>query len=64
MASIYQLIPKEHKNINGILNEGDKVPVVIKEVDEKKRINLSIKEIDPKFAEKKGFKPDTGNGKT
>ncbi len=64
LVHISEIAPFRVKNINGILNEGDKVPVVIKEVDEKKRINLSIKEIDPKFAEKKGFKPDTGNGKT
>jgi ribosomal protein S1 len=36
---------------------GDKVPVVIKEIDEKHRINLSIKQADPEWANKKGLKP-------
>ena len=36
---------------------GEKVPVVIKEIDEKHRINLSIKQADPEWANKKGLKP-------
>jgi ribosomal protein S1 len=31
------------------LKEGELVPVIIKEIDEKKRINLSIKLADPAF---------------
>jgi len=40
------------ENINDILKEGDKVPVIIKEIDERKRINLSIKKADPNFIKK------------
>ncbi|MEK7628812.1 MAG: polyribonucleotide nucleotidyltransferase [Patescibacteria group bacterium] len=36
---------------------GDIVPVTIKEIDEKGRYNLSIKEADPSFAERKGLTP-------
>lgn len=39
---------------------GEKVPVIIKEIDEKHRINLSIKQADPEWANKKGLKPSTG----
>ncbi len=39
------------------LKIGDIVPVVIKEIDEKHRINLSIKQADPEWANKKGLKP-------
>jgi polyribonucleotide nucleotidyltransferase len=35
------------------LKEGDRVPVVIKEIDEKGRINLSIKRADPDFIKEK-----------
>jgi polyribonucleotide nucleotidyltransferase len=41
------------------LKIGDIVPVVIKEIDEKHRINLSIKQADPEWANKKGLKPST-----
>lgn len=39
--------------VSSHLKEGDKVPVIIKEIDEKKRINLSIKDADPNFIKKK-----------
>jgi len=35
---------------------------IIKEVDERGRINLSIKQADPDFAQKKGVQPSTGPG--
>ncbi|OHA16104.1 MAG: polyribonucleotide nucleotidyltransferase [Candidatus Taylorbacteria bacterium RIFCSPLOWO2_12_FULL_43_20] len=38
--------------VDKYLKEGDKVPVIIKEIDEKKRINLSIKEVDPNFVKR------------
>jgi len=37
------------EKITDILKEGDIVPVIIKEVDDKDRINLSIKQVDPNF---------------
>ena len=39
------------------VKEGDKVPVAVKEVDEKGRINLSIKAINPNFFTKKDELP-------
>ncbi len=36
-------------NVAKYLKVGDKVPVVVKEIDEKKRVNLSIKQADPNF---------------
>jgi polyribonucleotide nucleotidyltransferase len=41
------------ENVNTILKVGDKVPVVVKGVDERERISLSIKSADPDFAKKK-----------
>lgn len=40
-----------------VLTVGQEVPVVIKEIDEKKRVNLSIKLADPDF-----IKPNTNQG--
>lgn len=45
--------------VTDALKIGDIVPVVIKEIDEKHRINLSIKQADPEWANKKGLKPST-----
>jgi polyribonucleotide nucleotidyltransferase len=39
--------------VDKYLKEGQKVPVVIKEIDEKKRISLSIKEADKEFIKNK-----------
>ena len=63
LVHISEIAPFRIKTISGILKEGDIVPVVIKEIDEKKRINLSIKQRDPSFAEQKGFKPERTEGR-
>ncbi len=39
--------------VSDVLKEGDIVPIVIKEIDEKGRINLSIKEADAEYAAQK-----------
>lgn len=57
LVHISEIAPFRIKTVNGILKEGEIVPVIIKEIDDKDRINLSIKARDPKFAEKKGLKP-------
>jgi len=59
LVHISEIAPFRINEIGDKFKEGDIVPVIIKEVDEKKRINLSIKAIDPSFAEKKGFTPPT-----
>jgi polyribonucleotide nucleotidyltransferase len=45
--------------VGDALKIGEKVPVVIKEIDDRHRINLSIKQADPEWATKKGLKPST-----
>ena len=62
MVHISEIAPFRIDQISGALSEGDIVPVMVKEIDEKGRINLSIKAADPSFAEKKGIKPGTGMG--
>ena len=57
LVHISEMAPFRVAKVTDIVSEGETVPVIIKEIDEKKRINLSIKDADPQFAEKKGIKP-------
>jgi len=65
LVHISEIAPFRVGSIEGIIKEGDLVPVVVKEIDEMGKIRLSIKDADPEFAEKKGIKPAApgeGNG--
>jgi polyribonucleotide nucleotidyltransferase len=62
MVHVSEVAPFRIGNIADALQVGDVVPVVIKEIDDKGRYNLSIKAADPEFAARKGIKPDEGNG--
>ncbi|MDP3996582.1 MAG: polyribonucleotide nucleotidyltransferase [bacterium] len=54
LVHISEIAPFRVNKVSDILKEGDKVPVVIKEVDsEKGKIRLSIKDVDPNFAKQK-----------
>ena len=57
LVHISEIAPFRIKTVDGILKIGDRVPVIIKEIDEKKRINLSIKDVDPQFAKRNGASP-------
>jgi polyribonucleotide nucleotidyltransferase len=52
LVHVSEIAPFRVERVSDILKEGDKVPVKIIKIDEKGRINLSIKEADPNF-----FKP-------
>ena len=55
LVHISEIAPFRIDNINKILKEGEKVAVIIKDIDEiKKKISLSIKDIDPNFAKRRG----------
>lgn len=53
LVHISEIAPFRVTKVNDIIKEGDVVPVIIKEIDEKSRINLSIKKADPDFAQRK-----------
>ncbi len=53
LVHISEMAPFRIEKVTDYLKIGDKVPVVIKEIDEKERINLSIKQADPNFFQKK-----------
>tara|TARA_B100000745_G_scaffold70940_1_gene42444 strand:+ start:15446 stop:17608 length:2163 start_codon:yes stop_codon:yes gene_type:complete len=57
LVHISELAPFRVNKVTDVVSEGELIPVIIKEIDEKKRINLSIKNIDPTFAAKKGVEP-------
>ena len=56
LVHVSEIAPFRIEKISDVLSLGEKVKVVIKEIDDKDRINLSIKNIDPDFATRKGVK--------
>jgi polyribonucleotide nucleotidyltransferase len=61
MVHVSEIAPFRIENIRDALSEGEKVKVAVKEIDDRGRINLSIKAADPEWAEKKGLKPNKKN---
>jgi len=61
LVHISEIAPFHIEKVEGALSVGERVPVIIKEIDEKDRINLSIKRRDPEFATRKGLAPTESN---
>ena len=63
LVHVSEVAPFRIGKISDAVQIGDVVPVVLKEIDEKGRYNLSIKAADPEWAARKGLKPmpDGGN---
>jgi polyribonucleotide nucleotidyltransferase len=59
LVHVSEVAPFRIDKISDAVKIGDRVPVVIKEIDEKHRINLSIKQADPEWAKKKGLTAST-----
>ncbi|MES2134756.1 MAG: polyribonucleotide nucleotidyltransferase [Patescibacteria group bacterium] len=62
LVHISEVAPFKIATVDEAFKVGDVVKVVVKEVDDQGRVNLSIKMIDPDFATRKGLKPAEGNG--
>lgn len=60
LVHVSEVAPFRIGNISEAVKIGDVVPVVLKEIDEKGRYNLSIKAADPEWATRKGLKPSEG----
>lgn len=58
LIHISEIAPFRLEDMEGVLQEGETVPVVISKVEDGK-IGLSIKQADPEFAEKRGLKSDS-----
>lgn len=59
LVHISEIAPFRIEKVSDALSEGEHVSVIIKEIDDRKRINLSIKDVDPEFASRKGLKAPT-----
>ncbi len=57
LVHVSEIAPFRIDKITDAVAVGDKVRVMIKEIDDKGRINLSIKAVDPEFATRKGLVP-------
>jgi len=57
LVHVSEIAPFRVERVNTYLKEGDKVPVTVKEIDEKGRINLSIKSANPDFFSKREETP-------
>ena len=62
LVHVSEIAPFRIDKVTDAVAIGDVVPVVIKEIDEKGRYNLSIKAADPEWAARKGIKPGQGGG--
>ncbi|MHB1086534.1 MAG: polyribonucleotide nucleotidyltransferase [Minisyncoccota bacterium] len=60
LVHVSEVAPFRIGNISEAVKIGDIVPVVLKEIDEKGRYNLSIKAADPEWAVRKGLTPSEG----
>jgi len=57
LVHISEIAPFRIATVEEALAVGETVKVVVKEIDDQGRVNLSIKMIDPEFATRKGLKP-------
>jgi len=62
LVHVSEVAPFRIEKISDAVAVGDVVPVILKEIDEKGRYNLSIKAADPDWASRKGLTPATGGG--
>ncbi|MDO8510074.1 MAG: polyribonucleotide nucleotidyltransferase [bacterium] len=56
LVHVSEIAPFRIARVQDVLKEGETVNVIIKEIDERGRIRLSIKDIDPNFAKNKAQK--------
>lgn len=59
LVHISEIAPFRINKVEDVLAVGEIVPVIIKEIDERDRIALSIVKVDPDFAKRKGVSPET-----
>lgn len=63
LVHVSEVAPFRIGSISDAVKEGDVVPVMLKEIDEKGRYNLSIKAADPEWAAMRGLTPSEGGGR-
>ncbi len=55
LVHISELAPFRIEKVTDVISFGETIPVVVREVDERGRISLSLKDADPEFATRKGI---------
>ena len=63
LVHISELAPFRVNKVEDVVKVGDVIPVKIIEIDEKGRVNLSLKQIDPDYARRKTGKVDEQKSK-
>jgi len=64
LVHISEMAPFRLEKVTDLVQVGEKVPVVVREIDDRGRLSLSIKSADPEFAAKKGVVPkNLGNNR-
>ncbi|PIR85465.1 polyribonucleotide nucleotidyltransferase, partial [Candidatus Kaiserbacteria bacterium CG10_big_fil_rev_8_21_14_0_10_45_20] len=59
LVHISEFAPFRIASVKDAVTVGEVVKVIVKEIDEEGRVNLSIKKVDPEFASRKGLSPAT-----
>lgn len=57
LVHVSEMAPFRVERVETYVKEGDKIPVVVKEIDDKGRINLSVKQANPAFFTKREESP-------
>ncbi len=58
LLHISEIAPMRIEKVENVLSLGEKIPVIIKEIDERDRIKLSLKDTDPDFIKNKLSNPN------
>lgn len=53
LVHVSEIAPFRIDQVSSVLHVGDRVPVIVKDIDERGRIKLSIKDADPSFIKKR-----------
>ena len=64
LVHVSEVAPFRIDKIGDAIAVGERVRVMIKEIDEKGRLNLSIKAVDPEFASRKNLQPSQNQNGT
>ena len=62
MVHISELAPWRVESVTDIVKAGDVIPVIVKEIDEQGRINLSLKRVPGRYSEEEIAKHATEGG--
>ncbi|MFC1721016.1 polyribonucleotide nucleotidyltransferase [Patescibacteria group bacterium] len=59
LVHVSELAPFRIANVSDVVKEGDVIPIVVKETDDRGKMRFSLKDADPEYAKRKGVEPST-----